>query len=71
MAGRNTKKKPAPGFKYGRQLLGVVLVVAAVACVTSLATHDADDPTAPNNSMPNYIWTTLAALMKLEVAEAE
>lgn len=45
MAGRNTKKKPAPGFKYGRQLLGVVLVVAAVACVTSLATHDAEDPT--------------------------
>jgi S-DNA-T family DNA segregation ATPase FtsK/SpoIIIE len=45
MAGRSGKKKTESGFKYGRQLVGVVLVVAAVACATSLATHDADDPT--------------------------
>lgn len=45
MAGRSGKKKTESGFKYGRQLLGVVLVVVAAACATSLATHDAEDPT--------------------------
>ncbi|MHB8873595.1 MAG: amylo-alpha-1,6-glucosidase [Myxococcaceae bacterium] len=28
--------------------------------------YDADDPGAPNHSMPNYIWSALAAQMKLE-----
>jgi S-DNA-T family DNA segregation ATPase FtsK/SpoIIIE len=45
MAGRSNKKKAESGFAYGRQLLGVVLVVVAAACATSLATHDAADPT--------------------------
>ena len=45
MAGRSGKKKADSGFKYGRQLLGVVLVVVAAACAASLVTHDADDPT--------------------------
>ncbi len=44
MAGRSGKKKADSGFKYGRQLLGVVLVVVAAACAASLVTHDADDP---------------------------
>jgi S-DNA-T family DNA segregation ATPase FtsK/SpoIIIE len=45
MPGRTGKKKSEQGFKYGRQLLGVVLVVAALACAASLATHDVEDPT--------------------------
>jgi len=45
MASGNRKKDPAGGFKYGRQALGVVLVVVAVVCAASLVTHDADDPT--------------------------
>ncbi len=44
MPGSVGKKKSESGFKYGRQLLGVVLVVAALACAASLATHDAADP---------------------------
>ncbi len=44
MAASSNKKKAESGFKYGRQLTGVVLVVVAAACAASLATHDADDP---------------------------
>jgi S-DNA-T family DNA segregation ATPase FtsK/SpoIIIE len=45
MAKTSGKKNSKRRFAYGRQLLGVVLVVIGVACAASLATHDADDPT--------------------------
>jgi len=45
MAKISATRKAEEGFKYGRQLVGVVLVIAAVVCALSLATHDADDPT--------------------------
>jgi S-DNA-T family DNA segregation ATPase FtsK/SpoIIIE len=45
MAKISGKRKAEEGFRYGRQLLGVVLVIVAVVCALSLASHDADDPT--------------------------
>jgi S-DNA-T family DNA segregation ATPase FtsK/SpoIIIE len=45
MASGSRKKNADRGFKYGRQALGVVLVIVAVVCAASLVTHDADDPT--------------------------
>jgi neutral trehalase len=61
---------------YGEQALADEIVARTKASVIAelgrdhqfRELYDADDPARPNASMPNYVWSSMAALMMLEQA---